>query len=400
MVINMKYWKIALLVLLFSAYTDTSYAKMYKWVDQNGKVTYSNTAPPSSAQKVETSKEISKNRAHTPPRNEITQAEIENARKNLSMPRIVPCKVSGTVVDSHGTPVSKVKMTVIEERADPKTWETKQTRRHQIINDRFDVSCEDCVIRLRFRADGFYPKKVSFKLNEAEQRAMLYGREGDGFSLVRDGVVVVLEKTKASPVNLQRISSNLQLVSEDDTQRKYGEGEGNLGNVIWLDRRRKRLDSTIKRTILKKRKENGKSEPPMIALEAPLSQFNELFRITRNLATNHPSNSTSKMNIYLDFTGPQTGVLPADIPESETYYKKIYRSLAEAPKTGYTQRLMVKIDPTSNIKQYFYCRIGGLYGKGSISSLHAKGDNVRKLSVDVEIYLNTGGSNNLDSLDY
>ena len=396
----MKYWKIVLFVLLISAYTDCSYAQMYKWVDQNGKVTYSNVAPPSSAQKVEESQEISKNRAHTPPRKEITQAEIKNARKNLSTPRIVPCKVSGTVVDSYGTPVSKVKMTVIEERTDPKTWETKQTRRHQVINDTFDVSCEDCAIRLRFQADGFYPKKISFKLNEAEQKAMLYGREGDGFSLVRNGVQVVLEKSKASPVNLHRISSGLQIFSADDTQRKYGTGKGDLGQVIWFNRRSKWLSSTSKRTILKKRKENGNSEPPMIALEAPPAQFNELFNITKKLAQGYRSSSQSQVDVYLDFSGPQTGVIPAHIPESETNYNKIYRSLAEAPESGYTQRIKVKVDPGSSKKQYFYCRIGGLYGKGSVSSLHAKGNNVRELSVAVEIYLNIKGSNNLDSLDY
>ena len=53
----MKYFIIVLFALLITAQTDTLVAKMYKWVDQNGKVTYSNVAPPSSAQQVQTTTE-------------------------------------------------------------------------------------------------------------------------------------------------------------------------------------------------------------------------------------------------------------------------------------------------------------------------------------------------------
>lgn len=53
----MRHWRLILVVLLITAYTDTLVAKMYKWVDQNGKVTYSNVAPPSSAQQVKTTTE-------------------------------------------------------------------------------------------------------------------------------------------------------------------------------------------------------------------------------------------------------------------------------------------------------------------------------------------------------
>ena len=55
----MKYFRIVLFALLITAQADTLFAKMYKWVDQNGKVTYSNVAPPSSAQQIKTTTETS-----------------------------------------------------------------------------------------------------------------------------------------------------------------------------------------------------------------------------------------------------------------------------------------------------------------------------------------------------
>ena len=50
----MIYFRIILFTLLITTQADTLIAKMYKWVDQEGKVTYSNEAPPSSAQQIKT----------------------------------------------------------------------------------------------------------------------------------------------------------------------------------------------------------------------------------------------------------------------------------------------------------------------------------------------------------
>jgi len=53
----MIYFRIILFTLLITTQADTLVAKIYKWVDQDGKVTYSNVAPPSSAQHVKTTTE-------------------------------------------------------------------------------------------------------------------------------------------------------------------------------------------------------------------------------------------------------------------------------------------------------------------------------------------------------
>ena len=60
----MLFFKFAVLVLLLIIPANSLYAKMYKWVDQHGKVTYSNVAPPSSAQHVTTTKEKGDSLSH------------------------------------------------------------------------------------------------------------------------------------------------------------------------------------------------------------------------------------------------------------------------------------------------------------------------------------------------
>ena len=60
----MLFFKFTVLILLLITPANPLYAKMYKWVDQHGKVTYSNVAPPSSAQHVTTTKENGDSPSH------------------------------------------------------------------------------------------------------------------------------------------------------------------------------------------------------------------------------------------------------------------------------------------------------------------------------------------------
>ena len=190
----MLYYRLVILVFILIAQPNNLFAKIYKWVDQNGIVRYSNVAPPSSSQQVETKKEISDGKMDSA--TSRTNEQIENAKSNLSNPRTIPINLSGTIVDSQGNPVSNVKMTVKEIRRIPGTFKEKRTKRDQMVDGVFEVQCQDCSdVKLRFLADGFYPKAVSFQLTEAEVESYMFGRDGDGFSFIRQGVIVQLEES-------------------------------------------------------------------------------------------------------------------------------------------------------------------------------------------------------------
>lgn len=376
------YYRLVLLVLVMMAQPNNLYAEMYKWIDQNGIVRYSNVAPPSSSQQVETTKEINEGKMDGATR--ITNEQIENAKNNISNRRTFPIDLSGTIVDSQGSPVSNVKMTVKEIRSIPGTSKEKRTKRNRTVDGAFEVQCQDCSdIKLRFLADGFYPKQVSFQLTEAEIESYMFGRDGDGFRFVRQGVVVQLEES-SNPVILGRVAATLDFYRED------------VGRVLTLKAGKPQISS--KREVLKKRTLSGNYGPSMISLEAPIIMLDEIVRILKN----YPPNSTSPIDIYLDFSGPQTGVIPVEVSKPTGSPRKAYRELKEAPEDGYSNRLAINPDPKENKGQYFYCRFGGLFGKGQVSSLRSGYDrnSDRTLEVGIEIYFNRGGSRNLDSLDY
>lgn len=57
----MQIFKFTLFLIFFLTLFSISQAKMYKWIDENGTVHYTNIAPPATAKKVETSKEVIEN---------------------------------------------------------------------------------------------------------------------------------------------------------------------------------------------------------------------------------------------------------------------------------------------------------------------------------------------------
>ncbi len=295
--------------------------------------------------------------------------------------RIVPISVSGSVIDVGGHPIKNVEMTVKEGRMQADSFEVSWTRRPRTIDGGFDVRCEDCAdLRLRFRAEGFYPKEIGFKLTDDEAVLLLTGQDGDGFSLVRRGLIVELEPS-VSPVNLDWNSVVLD-VREEGPMRVLAAEKGSMRG-------------TIERVVLSKRhKAGGEGDgPAMVALKVAPGQFDALVRKISGYQAKVAANG-----VFLEFSGGITGVIPVGVPEGN--YKTVFRSMAEAPEDGYADHMV--IDPNDDRRHYFYCRIGGLFGKGSVSSLGSDFglDGTRTLQVGVEIYLNRDGSRNLDSLDY
>lgn len=135
----------------------------------------------------------------------------------------------------------------------------------------------------------------------------------------------------------------------------------------------------------------------MISLEAPVTMIDEIAKILQN----YPPDAASPINIYLDFSGLQTGIIPMEVSAPDRP-KKAYRELMEAPEDGYANHLVLYPDPKYNKEQYFYCRLGGLFGKGRVSCLRPGYDrnSARTLEVGIEIYFNPDGSRNLVSLDH
>jgi hypothetical protein len=126
-----------------------------------------------------------------------------------------------------------------------------------------------------------------------------------------------------------------------------------------------------------------------------VSDLNEIVRTLYN----YPSAFRAQKSIYVEFSGTDTGFIAANVSPGGNW-RDAYKEMLIAPEHGYSNKIF--LDPKNRKKQYFYCRIGGLYGKGSVSSLSANSPSSsnKTLTVTCEIYLNTAGSRNLNSINY
>jgi len=71
-----------------------------------------------------------------------------------------------------------------------------------------------------------------------------------------------------------------------------------------------------------------------------------------------------------------------------------------APETGYEGEIAFDRLPNDREQFYFYCRIGGLYGKGS-TGIRSRGfPNLDEVQGGVTLVLNPDGSRNVTTVEY
>ena len=95
------------------------------------------------------------------------------------------------------------------------------------------------------------------------------------------------------------------------------------------------------------------------------------------------------------------GFLPADIGPIPVIFEHGFRKLVEAPQAGYSQVLeLYPVDGRE--KLFFYCRIGGRFGKGAVTNppliIESGGRNVA--IANVVIFLNPTGSTDVSFLHH
>jgi len=96
----------------------------------------------------------------------------------------------------------------------------------------------------------------------------------------------------------------------------------------------------------------------------------------------------------LDF-GPDGGVVPA--PRAGDLRAQNL-AMREAPAEGY--RRYLELDPDSAEVIYFYCKVGGLYGRGSATpAMVEETSRGKRVVAHVDILLNPDGSRRLEALE-
>ena len=128
-------------------------ARVYKWVDENGVMRFTDRPPPGT-QEAE------------PPSDQPKPAETSGPVTPETIATNVHFDLSGTVQDAKGNPIDGVTLTITENHPIPDTIEFTQKRRKETINGRFHIVCDKCPIHnLRFRAPGYLSERYNIKGN-------------------------------------------------------------------------------------------------------------------------------------------------------------------------------------------------------------------------------------------
>jgi len=97
----------------------------------------------------------------------------------------------------------------------------------------------------------------------------------------------------------------------------------------------------------------------------------------------------------------EDGFLPVDIGMAPAIIERGFRNLLRAPEYHYYESLELSPDEGKE-KQYFYCRIGGLYGKGVVTNppLILEEDGRKFAIASIIIFLNPTGSTDVSFLHH
>lgn len=284
-------------------------------------------------------------------------------------------EIWGTIVDQDGNPLQGVSVEVSEERVaemfEPVTPPTNTIVDHRFQIEKSNVVAIDCLF---FKA-GYYAERWSFSFPGA-------GSEPNGRVFAKRDVEIVLrEKPDSAP--LQKFEGILRSdvggpTSVLDTQRpdrsippfttdeRPGSDRMNLARPHFF------LDPAVG--------SDGRLESVLIEIEGFAG----------------PQVILKEGWIGYSQLGPGDGFIEADIPETSSRIAKGFRWMTEAPATGYASRLQLAAE-VGKKSRFFYCRIGGRFGKGVVTNMPriVTNERIESASAIMIVYFNPSGSRDL-----
>ncbi len=280
-------------------------------------------------------------------------------------------RLTGTIVNSEGKPLEDVRMEVITLEFDSlRSTDLKEIKQEQIVNDTFSYACDDCAgVRLEFKKEGYYREKIEY---------LTYAGDPPQKEVIKSDEKVVLEK-RGVRVALENYSGTLKVGLNENDVLPFSFGQCSRAVPIT------RLAETAARK---------KHEGDVLYLELKVKRD-----ANGEIATQEAQQAGSSYKLkkpvepFLDFTRADGGVIVYQ-PKSR-FVRKIDREMKRAPAVGYQP--ILTLDLKTNDTQYFYCRIGKHYCRGSISPVSVNSTKGNYASLHVSIRLNSmEGDTNLE----
>ncbi len=281
-------------------------------------------------------------------------------------------EVQGEVVDQDGNPVLGVKaklrkVTFVEDL----NGMSRESESEGTIESEFRFACDWCYsLEVRFLKPGYFP--VS--------RTWSFGRE-DGIAAGEvsiEDIVIVMEE-KPVPVKVNPFGGSVALDQAGVTKVLSCGGSSNGSVAVGPE----------KAEIMQLSR--------YIYLRADHLAADDSFRRRPvNTRDGETLQRERPAGVSLVLSAPEDGLVVYSPVADSRIADLVFREMREAPETGYKNEIDFDGLSSAGGKVYFYCRIGGLYGKGFVNDPYFKNTHLRdKVETIVRIRLNPNGSRNV-----
>jgi len=279
--------------------------------------------------------------------------------------------LSGRVVDQDGNPLSGVTMRVTKTvyTSNPAEF-TRDEESEESVDGMFEVSCRECsTINLSFSKPGYYVTSIS------ESLGRLDGERVD--HLTMEDIKVVLE-VKPRAVQLFHRSGEL-LFDSTGVKQVVSLGGRLIGNLP-----------------LGPQKTLSSLDSPYVSLICKTESDGTLARRTVPRPGREGLTMVAPSGARLVFATGGDGVVLYEPRTHSPSPSLVFREMREAPLEGYRGEIDFDQLPGNRQTYYFYCRVGGLYGKGAVSApLFRSPKNLDEAVSAIGIRLNPDGSRNV-----
>ncbi len=280
-------------------------------------------------------------------------------------------EVQGKVIDQDGNPVLGVtakvrKVTFVEDL----NGISRESESEETIESEFRFACDWCYsLDVHFLKRGYFP--VS--------RTWSFGRE-DGISageISIEDIAIVMEE-KPVPVKVKPFGGSVALDQAGVTKVLSCGGSSNGSVAVGPQ---KAEISRLSRYI---------------SLRADLAADGSFRRRPVNTREGETLQRERPAGVSLVLSAPEDGLAVYSPIADSRIADLVFREMREAPETGYKNEIEFDGPSSAGGKVYFYCRIGGLYGKGFVNEPSFKNTHRRdEVETIVRIRLNPNGSRNV-----
>lgn len=282
-------------------------------------------------------------------------------------------QLGGEIVDDEGRPLSDVTLRIRASRPkllDP--FDEGYSRKVKVVTRAFRYKCSRCsTVHLRFSKEGYHYEELEF----------VYDRKQHGKKLKATALRITLGRIR-NPVALVEIGGEMTI------------GAGSV-RVIPISLK-PAIGSVHLELLVEKAKKDGFLEQlEYLKLEAQLNADGTPVTVLLDQPDLPKHRQIQPVSAFLDFSMVDGGGAVLYEP-TETEQRRIFNSMRMAPESGYVPQVPLG-RLTGNQVLFFYCKIGGYYGKGMVRAPRLLKINGLKVSTHVSIWLNRDGGRSVES---